>query len=86
MIVEIPVPLDGGELSCQVFGDKIFDSHQWGVRISRLKQEALKNLVGNSLAVMMERAARRAVRHHMRSLHMDLVSDGRACGFTAHGF
>src|SRR5689334_20521670 len=72
MIVEMPVPLDCGKLSSQVFRDEILDADQWSLGIGRLEQQALKNFVGNALAIMMERATRPSIPHHVRRLNMNL--------------
>jgi hypothetical protein len=84
MIVEMPVPLDGRQLSCQVFGNKVLDADQRSLGIGGFKQQALKNLVGNALTVMMEWAAWRPVSHHVRRLDMNVVPDRWACRLPAH--
>ena len=75
MIVEMAVPLNGGKLSGKVLGDEILDSDQGCFWIGRFEEQTLKNLVGNAFAVMMVRAARCPVRHHVRCLDMNVVSE-----------
>jgi hypothetical protein len=84
MVVEMPMPLNGGKLSRQVFGDKILDPDQGRFWIGGFKQQTLEDLVGNALAVMMKGAAWSPIRHHVRRLDMNLVSDGWTCRLSAH--
>ena len=84
MIVEMPVPLNGWELACEVLGDEVLNGNQWGFWIGGLEEETLKNLVGNAFAVMVEWPTRSSVRHHMRRLDMNVVSDGRTGWFPTH--
>jgi|SRR5678815_486183 len=86
MIVEMPVPLNGRELSREVFRYEILDRNQFGLGVSRIEQQTLKNLVGNTLAVVMERSAWGTVGHHMWRLHMNVESFDRGLWFPAYGF
>jgi hypothetical protein len=85
MIVEMAVPLNGRELSSEVFGNKIFDRDQGCFWIGRFEEKALKDLVGNTFAVVMERTPWSPVWHHVGCLNMDLISDGWTAWFPTYG-
>lgn len=85
MIVEMSVPLNSRELSCEIFGNKIFDRDQGCFWVGGFEEKALKDLVGNAFAIVMERTPRSPVWHHVRCLNMDVVSDGWAAWFPTHG-
>jgi len=86
MIVEMPVPLYGWEFACEVLGDEVLHSDQRSLWIGGFEEQTLKDLIGNALAVVMERAACSSIRHHMRRLNMNVVSDGWTGWFPAHSF
>lgn len=86
MIVEMPVPLNGRELACEVLGDEVLDRDQRSLWIGGFEEQTLEDLLGNTLAVMMERATWSSICHHMRRLDMNVVSDCGTGWFPAHGF
>jgi hypothetical protein len=73
----MPVPLNRRQFSCEIFGDKILDGHEFGLGIGRLEQEALEYLIGDAFAIVVERPTRLSVGHQMRSLDMDIESFNR---------
>src|SRR5215467_6265176 len=77
MVMEMTMPLNGRELSGEVFGHEIFDRDEFRFWICGLKQEALKNLVRNAFAIVVVRATRLSVRHQMGRLDVNIESIDR---------
>ena len=74
VIVEIAVPLDQRDfLPGQIFRDKILNRDELGLRVRGFEQQTLQHFRRDALAVVVEGASDRAVRHHMRRLNVNII-------------